>query len=823
MKEELIKALNVKIKYVEDNIYALNKITDNLAKENKKLDYINGILDIFKDDDDKYNIYHFAELSKEEFEEVLKNELPPYISDKFSTNSCNYDGLTYLINGINTGISLSLNDEQVSAIEDFISSLDDTRLNYMATIDGIEMAKDRLEISDIDELTRIKDQYEKIVRKLENNEYVTEVEEINSALIFSRYDNNKIVDILSYILTYNADIYVTGKEEVKEEVPSFTSVETDIIPEEKEEVPEELKEEVEVEEKKEPEEIEETKEEDVDWDFYNFLNEKVDVETILNDIDKKEYDVVKEQISSLDEEKEEVKEEATEEKKEEGIDINAIINNDEEEKDIPFSIPVANEEEDSDIDLPEADDDDLGLPEVEDELPEAEEDELPEAEEEPEVEQEKEEVEAPFVVPFVDTPSMEIEDHNEYQEEATFDVPTFEENEIEVETPQEIEVEAPKEVEQPQEEIEVKEEVPEENTNKLDYAEVKKLLDEYKLNLDGEKLTSGDLDNYREILDLLKDKEIINQFNKNEDLFINTLLHSDIKAINEVLGVVKHDLSIDNNDYRDTLAITIETMPTIFIKEPYGNYECFSENVKLMKKWNIDLINLFDFSRELLIVNHNLIMENYETLGLYNLKLNEKNAKYYLGLTNLREKLDYYIEAVYKDTMKGGTGKTFDGIDFINNYPNKINVVTDLTIKRLRYSSENGLKLFSKENKLASEITNLRVDAINIPEDVMSNYFDNSFEGIDVAKYEKIIRNAKNVNILKDELLSKFEKYHHKNRYIIDNINISYNKVLYNYNALINEGVDKGNALLFAFCHNLVITKSEYNSLREFIKNRGGI
>ena len=37
-----------------------------------------------------------------------------------------------------------------------------------------------------------------------------------------------------------------------------------------------------------------------------------------------------------------------------------------------------------------------------------------------------------------------------------------------------------------------------------------------------------------------------------------------------------------------------------------------------------------------------------------------------------------------------------------------------------------------------------------------------------------------------------------------------------NYNILINNGVDKKKALLFAICYNLVITKTEYERLKSF-------
>ena len=53
-------------------------------------------------------------------------------------------------------------------------------------------------------------------------------------------------------------------------------------------------------------------------------------------------------------------------------------------------------------------------------------------------------------------------------------------------------------------------------------------------------------------------------------------------------------------------------------------------------------------------------------------------------------------------------------------------------------------------------------------------------------------------------------------RYFIGNINVSANKVIRNYNILINNDVDKKKALLFAICYNLIITKTEYERIKSW-------
>ena len=56
----------------------------------------------------------------------------------------------------------------------------------------------------------------------------------------------------------------------------------------------------------------------------------------------------------------------------------------------------------------------------------------------------------------------------------------------------------------------------------------------------------------------------------------------------------------------------------------------------------------------------------------------------------------------------------------------------------------------------------------------------------------------------------------------IAGVNSSYNKVLRNYNILINNNVDKDKALEFAVCYNLVCTKEEYEKVVNELKAIGG-
>ena len=154
-----------------------------------------------------------------------------------------------------------------------------------------------------------------------------------------------------------------------------------------------------------------------------------------------------------------------------------------------------------------------------------------------------------------------------------------------------------------------------------------------------------------------------------------------------------------------------------------------------------------------------------------------------------------------------------------------MNNVCDLIIKRLRFASENKHRVFgSKPNSLTGEITNLKVNALDLGEDYLNKFFNNEFDGItfeETREFVKLIRNSSNVGNYADEL-SGLDKYRDSLRYVINGINVSYNKVIRNYNILRSYGIDARKALHFAVCYNLVITKEEYQSLKKVIDELGG-
>ena len=673
MKEELLKVLEAKLDSINKNIESLDLINTRLSGEEENLTYVKQILDYFAKEKEGYDINKFPSLNRDDFNHCMEL-VPETTKVKFETNSCNYDGLVYLINGINNGISLALTDEQKEAIELLINGLSDKKIDYLARIDGIKMARDRLEVSDGNVLATSKEKYQMIIDQFNNDVYVAEIDDVINAINYEKVEQNKQIEMLSYLLKYNADIYSSGAQ------TPFHSPTFDTLPVETNEV-----------------------------------QEAVQYETQA---------VVPQETQTYP------------------------------EQEMDF-MPTEDYEE---------------VPLEENQVPE----EVP--------------MEPIYEEPVEETVSNEV---------ANADM---------VMAPAPLEVEAHGEM--------------------INKDALNSLLLEYRIKLDDEfddSLLYGDINNYRAVLDNLRSHNILSTISKNQLFLKNLLIYSNNDLINSVLDIVRNDFSIDDEDYVETSKITIETLPSIFINEPVGNFSNFIRNVEMFRRLNFDMINLFDFSRELLVVDNNLLETNYQLVSRYELSVDEKNAKYLLAIPNVSEKIDYYIEAIYEDKI---TKKTFDGLNIVKMYPSKLDSVTDLTIKRLRYSSENGKKIFgSRENSISGEVANLKVDVLNIPDNYFETFFNNEFDGItadETAAYEQMILTNNYYDFVEDEVLQRLNPYRDGLRYNIDNIIISYNKVLRYYNILKNNNVDLLKALEFAVCYNLVITKDEYMRLKSVLNSLGG-
>ena len=760
MKEELIRVLNYKLNDINSDINALIDLNGKIDEESEKFDYVSRILDLFKVND-KTDIMQFSKISKEDFERLL-TMVDSGVAKVFGTDSCNYDGLVYLINGINSGVSLSLTDEQKNGIEYFISALTEKRREYKSAVEGYKLVKTRYAINDVDELNAKKDNYLEILKCIDNGEYITNTDLVVEAVGFSELSKEEEVELLTYVLSYNSTIFNNAtpkhafniKEEKREEV-ELPKEEYDFPKEDivlpKEEINDTYFNEV-------KEEKEEKPKEDLDFTLHERFDDYFGKEN--ND------ELPKEEIND------EFFNSSTEENKDEDIEIELPKEEEKEDTYVPFTgFKEDSLNDNNPFDFPFSN----GLPKTDDE-----EEENDETIQIPEINEPKEEVSKSTEI---DNDFKDVVDAQDYEEYSASN---------------------------------------EESMSST--RDIQKMLNQYGVKEESEsvnELVAGNVDNYQKILDTLKKHDILKTFEKNSAVLNAVLLESSPSLIEDVLKIIKEDLSVDDEDYVITTKIAIDTIPTIFIDDG-GNYNNFVENIRTFKDLEINLINLFDFSKEVFVANHEHILKNLEIVKKYEIAIDYKNAKYLLLLPNIGDRIDYYVESVYQDTLKD---QKFDGIDYVNNYTAKLNVVTDETIKRLRYASENGKKVFgSKPNSLSGEITNLKVNALDITPEYLDKFFDNDFAnltGEESREYVKLIHNSSNVGNYDDEL-EGLNKYRDGLRYDIDGILVSYNKVQRNYSILRSYGIDSKKALEFAVCYNLVITKEEYDKLNNLLEEIGG-
>ncbi len=763
MKEELIRVLNYKLNDIVSDINSLVDLNNKIDEEKEKSSFVAKILDIFGNDE----IMNFVKIPKEDFNRV--EELIEEVKNVFGSDSCNYDGLVYLINGINNGVSLTLTNEQKDGINFLISALKDKKKDLDSAIDGYTLVKSRYEINDVDELTKKKDEYQEVVNGINSGNYLKDTEVLLESIKFSNLSPENTVDLLEYVLKYNADLYKEGKPVIEDKKEEIT------VSEPEEEKVEDKVEEVQEEEKDEPE-------------LNEFHFNQVDNDSLF-DLPNIKFDDEEEKTDEVKEEQEDNKEE-----------VNDYIPDYNE-------YPVYEGPKEDEVTIP---------------------DELSYVPENDEVSVTDEHIEI--------NPAEEYDFHEEVEEtnepiEESIEEPVVEPVEEKVEEPVEEQVSEPEEppvidndfqdVVSGNEDYDGYEKSVEEE--KTSTREFQKIFSKYGIeeNTILNELIDGDINEYQNVLDTLKDNDVLNSFKTNRELLVETLLYSNSDVVDKVLKIVKEDLSVDDEDYEITLKILINTMPSVFVNEG-GNYNNFVKNVELFKNLGINLINLFDFSKEVFIADHELVEKNVDVINKYGFEITFKNAKYFLLIPNIADKLDYYIESVYLDKEKN---ETFDGVEYIKGYAAKLNVVTDETIKRLRYASENGKKVFgTKPGSLTGEITNLKVNALDISGDYMNKFFDNEFAsltGDEVREYVKLVHNSSNVGDYSDEL-DKLNQYRDGLRYNIDGIRVSYNKVVRNYSILRSYGIDSKKALQFAVCYNLVITKEEYDKLNDLLDKIGG-
>ncbi|MCI5701848.1 MAG: hypothetical protein MR266_03700 [Erysipelotrichaceae bacterium] len=759
MQDKLINLLEIKIEAIEKNIDNLNYLNNELSRNQDDLEYISEELNVFNDND----VLEFDKILIDDFKKILEM-IDPKGKEIFENKTCNYQGIMYIIKGIRDGISLELTTEQTNAILELIELMKTKKEELKNIIKDLLSNKEKLPETDMEKLELSLNTYKEIIANLKENKYLTEIEEVIDALDFSSITMEEKIDIFAYILKYNRDIYKSNNNSKENKDDSYDF------------------DEVKVSELKEPEFF---TEDDFKLPKVSEINNKVEENKINDNLDLEEI------IKKIDERIKELDEITVEDEKE------------------------SNELESSKIEDNKLDDNVVAGPIQTFDLPN----------EELKVDAEKKFNE-----------EQDIETRNILAEEM-FNFNNL--NELKNDTRSETlnnQVDQVEESLNPLEnvdnsiqsnQIEEKQEGMEDFDN-LENTQMENLSESKEESLNQESDVVGSLTNQVEenvnklenIKTLLNSYQLLDTFNEYHDVMEN-ITNLDLNNLKKCLEIIQNDLSGKNDNLKNIVEVILKTLPSVFMKNKLLN--TFIDDISFYKEHNINLINLFDNYRELLIINTDILKRNYEIVKKYELELNNDNVKYLLCNVNLITNLDYYIEAIGHEKAFLGKEQVFDGSDYIKKYPYKLNMISRDTLLKLRYSTDNNLRIFgSKPGILAGEVANPKVDILVLPEEYKNLYFNYEYEFIDRSEMTNLlldIKNSTDFNLEIDEYLEKLDNAYKINdlRYKINNLYFSRIKTIRVYNYLKTRNVLGVYALIIALTYQSVITKDEYKSIETLI------
>ena len=759
MQDKLINLLEIKIEAIEKNIDNLNYLNNELSRNQDDLKYISEELNVFNDND----VLEFDKILIDDFKKILEM-IDPKGKEIFENKTCNYQGIMYIIKGIRDGISLELTTEQTNAILELIELMKTKKEELKNIIKDLLSNKEKLPETDMEKLELSLNTYKEIIANLKENKYLTEIEEVIDALDFSSITMEEKIDIFAYILKYNRDIYKSNNNSKENKDDSYDF------------------DEVKVSELKEPEFF---TEDDFKLPKVSEINNKVEENKINDNLDLEEI------IKKIDERIKELDEITVEDEKE------------------------SNELESSKIEDNKLDDNVVAGPIQTFDLPN----------EELKVDAEKKFNE-----------EQDIETRNILAEEM-FNFNNL--NELKNDTRSETlnnQVDQVEESLNPLEnvdnsiqsnQIEEKQEGMEDFDN-LENTQMENLSESKEESLNQESNVVGSLTNQVEenvnklenIKTLLNSYQLLDTFNEYHDVMEN-ITNLDLNNLKKCLEIIQNDLSGKNDNLKNIVEVILKTLPSVFMKNKLLN--TFIDDISFYKEHNINLINLFDNYRELLIINTDILKRNYEIVKKYELELNNDNVKYLLCNVNLITNLDYYIEAIGHEKAFLGKEQVFDGSDYIKKYPYKLNMISRDTLLKLRYSTDNNLRIFgSKPGILAGEVANPKVDILVLPEEYKNLYFNYEYEFIDRSEMTNLlldIKNSTDFNLEIDEYLEKLDNAYKINdlRYKINNLYFSRIKTIRVYNYLKTRNVLGVYALIIALTYQSVITKDEYKSIETLI------
>lgn len=775
MEDKLLKILKIKIDAINRNIDNLNYLNGELERNNKDLEYIDGKLSLFKDG----SVLNFDNIKRDDFEKILLM-VNSNISEIFKDKTCNYDGIIYIIEGIRKSISLQLTADQTKAITTFILGMQEKRENLLETISNLTESKNRLPETDLNILTNNLDGYNNIVSKFENNLYLTEIDEIGDALNFADVLTEEKADIYEFILKYNANIY-SLKENDK-----FSDTDNII------------------------------KQDDFNMDIPDFNYDTVNVTNDLLD--------EKEASEENNEEKSDLEKDDT------AIDdIKFNLDNFKFDEDKTVEIPVQSETEMPDVNEQTTEinfNNDYDLPSFDDNLNLDVENNIATSDENHELNT----VELEDIIKKIDAKLKEMEKGEEVDDSVNDDnsASVEETSASDLNFNNEESTEKTESVELPESKFSEESNI---QTSTSSYSDTDVSFEnnqepqitltdlDNKYHINDMNIETNNLNDVDKMLQILVDNNLLDILKENKNVLELMLNNYKNDALNELITLIKENLIVKTEEFDDTFNIIVETLPILFTD--LSVFDSFKKNIKFYKEKNINIINIYDNYRELLIINNDLLVNNYNKVISYGLEINSDNVKYLLYNKDVINNIDYYIEAIGYEKGFLGKEEIFDGVSYIKKHPYKLNNASRDMLLKLRYTSENNGKIYgNKPGILAGEITNSKVDIINLTPEYISSFFNGEYNAIDKNTLNTELDNLSNYDMTLDGNLNKLDQNYKKDelRYQFNRIVISRIKTIRIYNYLKSK-LDIKDALIVALTYNSVLKKDEYESIVNIVNN----
>ena len=268
----------------------------------------------------------------------------------------------------------------------------------------------------------------------------------------------------------------------------------------------------------------------------------------------------------------------------------------------------------------------------------------------------------------------------------------------------------------------------------------------------------------------------------------------------------------------------------------------YMDNIEFLESNGFDILYIYNKCRELLIVNHERLKENFEAFKLYGFKFDQDSlgnlthpALSCLLSSNFIEVVDQFIEICPK-----GFDYIKENMSRIMTYPDPLGIVFYNIYASYMETNEYGDDLvpegpFNKHFQLRGEITRYAGSGYkNIPyrgvteenkqEKTMTITPDIKNKELFEERVHEVKTECKPLKDLteNDRELEKLEEYTDKNnpvRYNFNGVLISKLKVKRIYNILKNYELENyEDSLLYAVLYNTIINQNDYENIKQIVK-----